>query len=100
MCRAAMDVGDTGMAAVDAVRSIFVHFYPGSSRICKRVFGNCREIAGRYQVCQMLRCHLLVLGVLIDGGSYVIKILFKDIFITRAFLVGASCHEEQRKYYD
>jgi hypothetical protein len=37
---------------------------------------------------------------LIDGGSHVIKIFFEDLFITRAFLVGASCHAEQREYYD
>jgi len=47
-------IGDSGMAAVDAVRNVFLYLYPGSSGIGKRVFGNCREIAGGDQVCEML----------------------------------------------
>src|SRR3954454_22630135 len=69
------------MAAVDAVRNVFLYLYPGSSGIGKRVFGNCREIAGGDQVCEMLWRHVLVLSVLIDGGSHVIKIFFENGFI-------------------
>ena len=48
----------------------------------------------------MLWRHLLVLHVLVDGASNVIKIFFEEFFISRAFAVGASCQEEQGKYYD
>lgn len=95
-----MDVGETGMSVINTLQCIFPHFNPGSGGIGKRVFGDRVKITCGDQIYEMLWRHLLVLGVLIDGGSHVIKIFFEDLFITRAFLVGASCHAEQREYYD
>ena len=95
-----MDVGDAGMSVIDTLQCIFPHFNPGVGRIGKRVFGDRVKITCGDQICEMLWRHVLVLGVLINGGTHVIKIFFEDILITRAFLVGASCHEEQREYYD
>ena len=95
-----MDVGDAGMAAVDILRQIFPDFDPGVGGMGKRIFGDRVKITCGDQICEVLWRHLLVLRVLVDGSSHVIKIFFEDMFILRAFMVGASFHEEQREYYD
>jgi len=95
-----MDVGETGMSVINTLQCIFPHFNPGIGGIGKRVFGDRVKITCGDQIYEMLWRHLLVLRVLINGGSHVIKMFFEDLFITRAFLVGASCHAEQREYYD
>ena len=88
------------MAVVGTVLQVFPLFDPGSGGIGKRVFWDRVKITCGDQICKVLWRHLLVLGVLIDGGAHVIKILFEDRFIARAFMVGASRHEEKGQYYD
>lgn len=87
------------MAAVGTVLQVFPHFNPGVGGIGKRVFGDRVQITCGDQICKVLWRYFLVLGVLVDGGAHVVKIFFEECF-ARAFAVGASCHEEQREYYD
>ena len=95
-----MYVGEARVSAVKPVRGVLTNFDPGSRGVGKRVYGDLVEIARGNQICQMLWRHFVVLRVLVDCASHVIKIFFEDSFISCAFVVGASCHEEQGEYYD
>lgn len=88
------------MSAVNAVLGVLTNFDPGRGGIGKRVVWDRAKITGQYELGEVLWRHFLVLHILIDGGTHVVKVFSENSFIAGTLLAGTSCNKEQKEYYD